>query len=43
VAGWCGQGKSNLFKNGDQWQDGVDRVKVIWLRTETNVRMVCTG
>jgi len=43
VAEWCEQGKSYLAMNKDQWQVGLDRVKVIWLRTETSGRMVCTG
>jgi len=43
VAGWCGQGESYLVQNRDQWQDGVDRVKVIWFRTGTSGRMVWTG
>jgi len=43
VAGWCGQDKSYVAKNRDQWQDGVYRVKVISLRKETFVMMVWTG
>ena len=42
VTGWCGHSKSYLAKNKDQWQDGVDRVRVIWLRKETCVWMVWT-
>jgi len=43
VAGWFGQGKSYLAEKGDQWQDGVNKVKVNWLRTETSVKMLWTG
>ena len=43
MAGWFGQGITYLAENRDQWQDGVDRVKVIWLGTGTSGRMVWTG
>ena len=43
MSGCYGQGKGYLAENRDQWQDDVDRVKVIWLRTGTSGRMVWTG
>jgi len=43
VAEWCGQGKIYLDENRDQSQDGVDKAKVKWLKTETSGRMVWTG
>jgi len=42
VAGWCGQGKSYLAENRDQWQEGVERAKVIWMRAGNSGRMVWT-
>ena len=43
MAGRCGEGKSYLDENRDKGQDGVDKAKVIWPRTENSGRMVWTG
>ena len=42
VAGWCGHSKNYVVQNRDQWQDGVETVKIIWMTTGTRGRMVWT-